>query len=70
MGSPNKHTPYLQLRHSQSLVQFPELCFPPGHLHLLLQHPCTDSGEGQAPVQLGEAALCLLPHPEQVFFRQ
>lgn len=30
-----RHDPYLQLRGSQGLVQFPELCFPPCHLQLL-----------------------------------
>lgn len=34
MGSADM-TPYLQLRGSQGLVQFPELCFPPGCLQLL-----------------------------------
>lgn len=61
---------YLQLGGSQGLVQFQELCLSPSSLEPLQQHPGPDFGEGQAPVHLREAAVHLLPHPQQLLLGQ
>lgn len=67
---PRRCPSYLQLRGSQGLVQSQELCFSPSSLKSLQQDAGPDLGEGQAPVHLSKAALNVLPHVEQLLFRQ
>lgn len=70
-GPPHPPRPaYLQLRGGRGLVHFLELRFSPSRVKLLQQDAGADPGEGQAPVHLHEAAVDVLPRPEQLLFGQ